>query len=213
MYGHCVSNCVGKPTVLSRGVTGYLWASLSPAGAHTSRAQSALAGHLAPWGLQGPQSPVTQQVGEAEDLRPAEMEPDLEPGSFLPTWMSGSGAAAPAGPRPSPAPSPGGGEHLPPAAGSAVQSLGSPAGALETEPRAGRPAGPGGSASLTLRLSRLSGRQTASRRRFFHLTSPRAAAGVTLSCSGPLLSTVRHPCHGDLLPHWARTLKLRACYF
>lgn len=56
-----------------------------------------LAGHLAPWRLQSPQSPITQRVGEAEDLRPAEMEPDLEPGSFLPTRMSGSGAAAPAG--------------------------------------------------------------------------------------------------------------------
>lgn len=173
-----------------------------------------LAGHLAPWGLQSPQSPITQRAGEAEDLRPAEMEPDLEPGSFLPTRMSGSGAAAGSGrPSPRPARSRGGGEHLPPAARSAVQSLSSPAGALETEPRAGRPGGPGGSMSLTLRLPGLSGRQTASRRCFFHPTSPRAASGMTLSCSWSLLSTFRHPCHGDLLPHRAWTLKLRACYF
>ena len=167
-----------------------------------------LAEHLAPWGLQSPQSPITQRAGEAEDLRPAEMEPGLEPGSFLPTLMGGSCWQSLG-----PAPSRGGGEHLPPTARSAVQSLGSPAGALETEPRAGRPAGPGGSPSLTLRLPGLSGRQTASRRRFFHLTSPRAAAGVTLSGSWPLLSTFRHPCHGDLLPQRARTLKVRACYF
>ena len=190
--------------MLGRGMTRYLWASAGVARAHTSGARSvfsrtlstlaasepSVCHHPASWGGRGPQACGN---GARFGARLALTHPD--------------GRLLLAEPRPCPLPS---------------RRRASPS---RREERCAVPRLPGRGAR-----DRASRRPPCRARRkpepylaaarsvclppsLFPPDIPRAAAGMTLSCSWSLLPTFRHPCHGDLLPHRARTLKLRACYF
>lgn len=163
MWSLCVQLCRKTDCVeqgCDRVPVGISWPRPVPTPAEPGR----LSRTLSTLGLQGPQSPVTQRDGEAEDLRPAEMEPDLEPGSFLPTWVTAPVLRLLQARARALTPSPDGSEASPspPQACCAVPRLAGRGARADLAPAAL----PGQAGAQALWLPRLSGRQTASHIRF-----------------------------------------------